>query len=53
MSFTVRCYEDSDADGWLRCRLLSFFKTDYFDDVVVERPQLTGSALRLVAIEDR
>lgn len=53
MSFVVRSYEDSDVDGWLRCRLLSLFKTDYFDDVVVERPQLTGSALRLVAIEDR
>ncbi|MGZ0149907.1 GNAT family N-acetyltransferase [Kribbella sp. WER1] len=48
----IREYRDSDAAGWLRCRLLSFFDTEYFDDVVVERPTFENPAHRLVAADD-
>ncbi len=49
-SFRLRDYRDSDAAGWLRCRLLSFFPTDYYDDVVTRRPSYDVLALRRVAV---
>ncbi|MGW7681303.1 GNAT family N-acetyltransferase [Kribbella sp. NPDC054772] len=48
----IRAYRDSDAHSWLRCRLLGFFGTEYFDDVVVDRPTFENPAYRLVAAED-
>ncbi|NUR99903.1 MAG: GNAT family N-acetyltransferase [Kribbellaceae bacterium] len=48
----IREYRDSDAAGWLRCRLLSFFNTEYFDDVVTERPAFENPAHRLVAVDN-
>ena len=47
--YEVRAYAASDLDAWLRCRLLSFFGTQYYDDVVVERPAYPEPALYLVA----
>jgi len=29
MTFLIRADTNADADGWLRCRLLSFFGTQY------------------------
>src|SRR4051794_14874171 len=49
-SFHVRDYRDADAAGWVRCRLLSFFPTDYYDDVVTRRPPYDGPALLRVAV---
>lgn len=49
-SFTIRAYDSRDAAGWLRCRLLSFFSTQYYDDVVVVRPGYSGPAVELVAV---
>lgn len=48
----IRDYRDTDADSWLRCRLLSFFGIEYYDDVVVDRPVFKNPAHRLVAVED-
>jgi len=48
----VRDYRDADAEEWLRCRLLSFFDTDYYDDVLVERPTLESPCVSLVADVD-
>jgi ribosomal protein S18 acetylase RimI-like enzyme len=48
----IREYRDTDAQTWLRCRLLSFFGTEYYDDIVVERPAFENPAHRLVAVED-
>jgi len=50
--FLIRPYDDADAESWLQCRLLSFFRTQYYDDVVVERPRYTGPAIQLVAVCD-
>jgi len=47
----IRDYRDADAASWLRCRLLSFFGTEYYDDVVVDRPVFENPAHRLVAVE--
>lgn len=46
---TVRDYEERDEPGWLRCRLLSFFDTCYYDDVKIERTRYEQPAIRLVA----
>jgi hypothetical protein len=48
----IRDYRDADAASWLQCRLLSFFGTEYYDDVVVERPVFSNPAYRLVAVEN-
>lgn len=48
-SVSVRVYRDSDADGWVTCRALSFLRTQYYDDVKRARPRLPGGAIGLVA----
>jgi ribosomal protein S18 acetylase RimI-like enzyme len=48
----IREYRDTDAPSWLRCRLLSFFGTEYYDDVVVNRPSFENPAYRLVAVDN-
>lgn len=48
----IRPYHRSDAASWLRCRLLSFFPTDYYDDVAVERPCYVHPAIQRVAVVD-
>ncbi|WP_460518103.1 GNAT family N-acetyltransferase [Flindersiella endophytica] len=48
-SARIREYRDDDEDSWLRCRLLSFFRTQYYDDVVTERPRFDRPSIRLVA----
>lgn len=45
----IREYRDNDADSWLHCRLLSFFATQYYDDVVIERPAFGNPSIRMVA----
>jgi ribosomal protein S18 acetylase RimI-like enzyme len=34
MQVAIRNYEPSDEQAWLRCRVLSFLATAYFDDVM-------------------
>lgn len=29
----IRDFQPSDETAWLRCRVLSFLETDYYDDV--------------------
>ncbi|MGW5364623.1 GNAT family N-acetyltransferase [Actinopolymorpha pittospori] len=48
----IRPYQHSDATSWLRCRLLSFFSTTYYDDVAVEPPGYVGPAIQRVAVVD-
>ncbi|GAA5020613.1 GNAT family N-acetyltransferase [Actinopolymorpha pittospori] len=48
----IRPYQRSDAASWLRCRLLSFFSTNYYDDVAVERPRYAAPAIQRVAVVD-
>jgi ribosomal protein S18 acetylase RimI-like enzyme len=48
----IREYRASDADSWLRCRLLSFFGTEYYDDIVVRRPTFTRPVHQLVAVDN-
>jgi ribosomal protein S18 acetylase RimI-like enzyme len=48
----IRAYRNTDASSWLQCRLLSFFPTEYYDNIVVDRPVFENPAHRLVAVED-
>ena len=47
----VRQYEPADEQGWLRCRVLAFLRTSYFDDVVQSKPTFDGPAIELVAVD--
>jgi ribosomal protein S18 acetylase RimI-like enzyme len=45
----VRPYEDADEEGWLRCRVLSFLHSAFFDDVRREKERYERPSLELVA----
>jgi ribosomal protein S18 acetylase RimI-like enzyme len=47
---TLRSYRNTDEEGWLRCRLLAFLHTDYYDDVKTVRTADPQLAVCLVAI---
>ena len=47
----IRAYRSSDESSWLRCRLLGFFDTAYFDDVLIARTTFANPAVELVAVE--
>lgn len=50
---TIRALEPYDADGWIRCRVLSFLGTSYFDDVRTSPTTFVNPALRFVATVDQ
>lgn len=49
--YTIRPYRDQDEPGWLECRLLSFFGTDYYDDVKRAKTILPDPQLCFIAEE--
>lgn len=49
---TIRPYEPADEAGWLRCRLLSFFGSAFFDAVEREKERYEHPAIELVAEDD-
>ena len=46
----IRAYRPADEPSWLRCRVLAFLQTGYFDDVRTEKPPVDGG-LELVAVD--
>ncbi|MGC4937440.1 GNAT family N-acetyltransferase [Kribbella sp. DT2] len=46
---TIRNYQPTDEQSWLRCRVLGFLDTAYFDDVATRKPP---PDLELVAASD-
>jgi ribosomal protein S18 acetylase RimI-like enzyme len=46
---TIRSYEPADEAGWLRCRVLSFLDTAFFDAVEREKERYAEPAIELVA----
>ena len=46
----IRAYRPGDEPSWLRCRVLAFLQTGYYDDVRTEKPPLDGG-LELVAVD--
>lgn len=47
--FLIRSYRPADEQGWLRCRVLAFLDSAYFDDVHREKERYPGLAIELVA----
>ena len=51
--FRIRSYESADEVAWLRCRVLSFLGSAFFDDVRREKEVYERPAIELVAEQDR
>lgn len=47
----IRQYAPPDEEGWLRCRVLSFLHSPYYDDVYREKETYRNPAIELVAVE--
>lgn len=47
--FLIRSYQPADEQGWLRCRVLAFLESAYYDDVHREKERYPGRAIELVA----
>ena len=53
MRMEIRFYDPTmDEVGWVRCRVLSFLDTAYFDHVLTEKERYQNPAIELVAIDD-
>lgn len=50
----IRAYDPDDEPSWLRCRVLAFLGTCYFDDVATAKPVEADadSTIELVAVAD-
>ncbi|MEU5153823.1 GNAT family N-acetyltransferase [Glycomyces sp. NPDC021274] len=53
MDHDIRPYLPEDERGWLRCRVLAFLDTAYFDDVKTRKPSMPPPSLELVATGPR
>lgn len=51
MTYTIREYAAADENSWLRCRVLSFLGTAYFDDVARAKPAIPAPGFELVAVD--
>ena len=49
MTYAIRDYCDDEEASWLRCRVLSFLGSAYYDDVKNERTAFAGDSVQLVA----
>lgn len=50
MSYPIRDYRTSDETSWLRCRVLAFLDTAYYDDVWTAKPRLPSPGFELVTV---
>lgn len=50
--FEIRSYTEADEQGWVRCRVLGFLDSAFFDDVRREKEHYAGPAIELVAVAD-
>jgi ribosomal protein S18 acetylase RimI-like enzyme len=53
LTYTIREYTAADENSWLRCRVLSFLGTAYFDDVARAKPSIPAPGFGLVAVDGR
>lgn len=49
----IRQYQPKDETGWLRCRVLSFLDTAYYDNVLKEKETYNHPSIEWVAEENR
>ena len=48
----IREYRKEDERGWVRCRVLSFLDTAYYDNVLKEKEKYENPSIELVAVID-
>lgn len=48
----IRNYMSEDEIGWVRCRILSFLDTEYFDNVLKKKERYDNPSIELVAVID-
>ena len=53
MTYIIREYTAADENSWLRCRVLSFLGTAYFDAVERVKPTIPAPGFELVAVDGR
>ncbi len=51
-SISIRDYRAEDEEQWVRCRVLAFLDTPYFDNVLTSKEHYTNPTIELVAEED-
>ena len=51
-NYSIREYIPADQASWLRCRVLSFLNTAYFDDVARAKPVIPAPGFELVAVDE-
>lgn len=53
LNHVIREYRPADEVSWLRCRVLSFLDTPYFDDVLTAKPETPAPGFALVATAEQ
>lgn len=48
----IRDYQNEDEQGWLRCRVLAFLNTAYYDNVLNKKEVYENPSIELVAEMD-
>ncbi|MBN1968009.1 MAG: GNAT family N-acetyltransferase [Candidatus Delongbacteria bacterium] len=48
----IRDYTPEDEKEWLKCRLLSFYHSSYYDDIIHEKPKYSNEMIDLIAVKD-
>lgn len=51
MSLRIRYYKPSDEDNWIRCYLLSYIESAYYDELVKVKPRYENQAIELIGLE--
>jgi N-acetylglutamate synthase-like GNAT family acetyltransferase len=52
LNYAIRDYTQTDEPSWVRCRVLSFLSTAYYDDVARAKPAIASPGFELVAIDE-
>lgn len=48
----IREYRDTDENSWIRCRVVSFMDSSYYDDVQNFREKYENPSVKLVAVDN-
>ena len=51
MNYTIREYTPADETSWLRCRVLAFLDTSFYDAVVPSKAAIEAPGLELVVLD--
>ncbi|WP_037606080.1 GNAT family N-acetyltransferase [Streptacidiphilus rugosus] len=52
MNYFIREYTPADETSWLRCRVLAFLDTSFYDAVVPSKPAIQAPGLELVVVDE-